>query len=58
MSYCKASRHEVYNQIFLSDRSGIFSISIGGFKGIFVEKLRRIGENFEIFFFLIKNKNL
>ena len=28
----------------LSDRSGIFSISIGGFKGIFVEKLLRIGE--------------
>ena len=28
----------------LSDRSSIFSISIGGFKGIFVEKSRRIGE--------------
>ena len=44
MSYCKASRHEVYNRIVLSDRSGIFSISIGGFEGIFVEKLRRISE--------------
>ena len=28
----------------LSDRSGRFSISVGGFKGIFVKKSRRIGE--------------
>ena len=51
MSYCKARRHQVYNRMVLSDRSGIFSISIGGFKGIFVEKLRRIGDKSK---FLIK----
>ena len=35
---CKASRHEVYNRMVLWDRSGIFSISIGGFKGFFLSK--------------------